>query len=158
MGNVNFYVEFPTCHWYFNPLLNATMLIARVVMRVYIFHDRHFSSSIISPFFCPHDPFDDITLAVVHPLFIPLCTRRMRRQIQVHTWHWPTPQSQIPQSLLTRFWSSWLRSHLLLQRVECPAWDVGIIRARVVPHAYGCAWGGRCGDDVGGSGKNFVPY
>ena len=65
------YVEFHTWHWYFDLILNTTMLTAQVAMRVYIFHDRQFRSSVMSPFFGPHDPFNGINLDVVRPHFHP---------------------------------------------------------------------------------------
>ena len=95
MGSVLIYIEFPTWHWHFDPMLNATVLTTRVVIRIYIFHDYQFHSSVMSSFFYLHDPYNDITLDAVRPPSILLCSQQMRRQIQTHAWHW----------LLHRVWS-----------------------------------------------------
>ena len=65
------FIEFPIMHWHFGPVLNASMMVARVVMRVYIFHSRQFCALIMSSFFCSHEPYDDVTLDDVHPAFHP---------------------------------------------------------------------------------------
>ena len=67
--SVLIFVEFPTWHWHFDLVLNATMVTAHATMQVYIFHDHHFGASVMSLFFNPHNPFDDIALFVVHPPF-----------------------------------------------------------------------------------------
>ena len=52
-------------------MLNASMMIARAVMEVYVFHSRQFHAPIMSSFFHPHEPHDDVTLDDVSPLFYP---------------------------------------------------------------------------------------
>ena len=56
-------------HWHFNPVLNASMLTAQAVLRVYMFHSLQFCAPVMSPFFCSHEPYDDITLDDVCPPF-----------------------------------------------------------------------------------------
>ena len=65
------YIEFLTWHWHFDSVLNAFVLTVQVAMRVYIFHGHQFRSSVMSPFFCPYDPYEDITLDAVRPPFHP---------------------------------------------------------------------------------------
>ena len=69
MGSVVIYIEFPTWHWHFDPVLNATVLTVRVATKIYIFYDRQFHSSVMSPFFRPYDPYDGISLDTVQPPF-----------------------------------------------------------------------------------------
>ena len=45
--------------------------MARAVIKVYMFHGRQFRLSVMSPFFCPHDLYEDITLDAVQPPFHP---------------------------------------------------------------------------------------
>ena len=61
------FIEFPVMHWHFDLVLTA-----QAVMRVYMFHSRQFRIPVMSPFFHPHEPYDDITLDDIHPPFHPL--------------------------------------------------------------------------------------
>ena len=36
------FIEPPDLHWHFDPVLNASVMVARVAMRVYMFHSREF--------------------------------------------------------------------------------------------------------------------
>ena len=61
------FIKFPVMHWHFNPVLNASVMVARAAMRVYMFHSRKFHAPVMSSFFFPLEPFDDVTLdAYVH--------------------------------------------------------------------------------------------
>ena len=53
-------------------MLNVFVLTARLAMKVYMFHDRQFCLSVTSPFFCPHDLYEDISMDAVQPPFYPL--------------------------------------------------------------------------------------
>ena len=68
-GTVVIFIEFPTWCWRFDPVLNASVMSASVVMRIYIFHDRPFQTLVMSPFFQPHQPFGDVTLDDIRPYF-----------------------------------------------------------------------------------------
>ena len=65
------FIEFSVMHWHFDPVLNASMMVARAAMRVYMFHSSQFHALVTSLFFCPHEPYDDITLDDVRPPFHP---------------------------------------------------------------------------------------
>ena len=65
------FVELSALHWHFDPVLNASMMIARAAMRVYMFHGHQFHAFVMSLFFCLHEPYDDITLDDVCPPFHP---------------------------------------------------------------------------------------
>ena len=70
-GNVVIFVEFSVLHWHFNLVLNSSVMIAQVAMRVYMFHGRQFRAPVMSSFFCSYELYDDITLDEVHPPFHP---------------------------------------------------------------------------------------
>ena len=53
-------------------MLNASMMTMSAKMRVYIFHSRPFRASIMSPFFCSHKLFSDVTLEDIRLCFDPL--------------------------------------------------------------------------------------
>ena len=59
-------------HWHFDLMLNASVMTARIKMKVYIFHSHQFHALVMSLFFHPHEPFDDVTLDDIHPCFHPL--------------------------------------------------------------------------------------
>ena len=52
-------------------MLNASVLVARAAMRVYLFHSRQFCAPVMNLFFCPHDLYEDITLDDIRPPFHP---------------------------------------------------------------------------------------
>ena len=68
-GTVAIFIEFPVMHWHFDPMLNASVMVARATMRVYMFHSNQFHAPVINPFFRPHEPFDDVTLDDIRPPF-----------------------------------------------------------------------------------------
>ena len=53
MGSVVIFVEFPTWHWHFDLILNAIVMMAHAAIWVYIFYDRQFGASMMSPSFRP---------------------------------------------------------------------------------------------------------
>ena len=50
-------------------MLNAFVLTAQAAMKVYMFHSCQFHAPVMSPFFSPHDLYEDITLDDMHPPF-----------------------------------------------------------------------------------------
>ena len=48
-------------------MLNASMMVAGATIRVYMFHNHQLP--VMSPFFCPHEPFDDMALDDICPPF-----------------------------------------------------------------------------------------
>ena len=68
-GSMAIYIEFSIWHWHFNPMLNASVMTMRAGIRVYIFHSHQFRAPVMSPFFGPHEPFDDVILDDIHPHF-----------------------------------------------------------------------------------------
>ena len=68
-GTVVIFIEFPTWRWGFDPVLNASVMSASAAMRVYIFHDHPFQTSVMSPFFRPHQLFGEVTLDDIRPYF-----------------------------------------------------------------------------------------
>ena len=71
-GTVVIFIELLVMHSHFDPVLNATLMVTREAMRVYMFHSREFRAQVISPFFRPHKPFDDINLDDIRSYFPPL--------------------------------------------------------------------------------------
>ena len=65
------FIELPDLHWHFDPVLNASVMVARAAMRVCMFYSRKFRASVMSSFFRPHQSFDNITLDDIHPYFSP---------------------------------------------------------------------------------------
>ena len=160
MGSVIIYIEFPTWYWHFDPQLNATVLTVRTTMMVYIFHDHQFRSSIMSPFFYPHNLFYDITLAMVHPPFHPLMYPLDAKKdsntylmltctIESH----PTEPSYPSMTWLTLESSSFAVSRVSSLRCGC-----GFIHTRAVPSGRGRTQGGGRGDAAGRSRSGFIPY
>ena len=70
MGMVVIFIELLDLHWHFDPVLNASMLVAGVAIRLCMFHYREFCAPVMSSFFHPHQPFDDITLDDIHLYFL----------------------------------------------------------------------------------------
>ena len=70
-GTVVIFIEFPAWRWWFNPMLNASVMFASATMRVYIFHDRLFQTPVMSLFFRPHQPFGEVTMDDIRPYFAP---------------------------------------------------------------------------------------
>ena len=81
------FIKFPVMHWNFNSVLNASMLTARAAMRVYMFHNCQFCAPVLSLFFRPHEPYDDINLDDVCPPFHPPMYPLMERMEQRNEEH-----------------------------------------------------------------------
>ena len=100
LGSVVIFVEFSVLYWYFDLVLNASMTTTRVAMRVYMFHDCQFHATVMSLFFHSHEPYDDITLDDVCPLFHPP-TYPNNEESDSDTWLTPTysVESDLSESL-----------------------------------------------------------
>ena len=70
-GTVVIFIELSVMHWHFDLVLNASVVVARAAMRVYMFHSCEFRAPVMSPFFRPHQSFDDITLDDIRSYFPP---------------------------------------------------------------------------------------
>ena len=70
-ATVVIFIKFPVWRWRFNPVLNASVMSASIAMIVYIFHDRPFQVPVTSPFFRPHQPYDEVTTDDIRPYFQP---------------------------------------------------------------------------------------
>ena len=71
-GTVVIFIEFLAMHWNFDSMLNAFVMVARATMRVYMFCSYQFHAPFMSPFFRPHEPFNDVSLDDIRPPFHPL--------------------------------------------------------------------------------------
>ena len=58
-------------HWHFNLVLNASVMVVRAAIRVYMFHSRELHAPVMGLLFRPYQPYDDITLDDIHPYFLP---------------------------------------------------------------------------------------
>ena len=123
LGIMVIFIEFPMMHWHFDLVLNASVLTAQVLMRVYMFHSYQFHAPVMSPFFHP----------MIHMMtspwmtYIHVSTRRstplMGSLTRTPSWHrlflWiPIPRSHPTRptlwsltlwSCLTPQWFAWLR-------------------------------------------------
>ena len=72
LDSVVIYIQFSVWRWNFDLILNASMMTARAAMKVYIFHSRQFRAPVMSPFFHPHEPFDDAPWMI----YVHVSTRR----------------------------------------------------------------------------------
>ena len=70
-GTVVIFIELSYLYWDFDPVLNASVMVVRIAMRVYMFHSRSFCAPVMSPFFRPHQSYDDITLYDIRPYIQP---------------------------------------------------------------------------------------
>ena len=64
------FIELPDLHWHLDQLLNASAMVARAAMRVYMFHSHEFRALVMSPFFRPHQLFNNITLDDIRLYFL----------------------------------------------------------------------------------------
>ena len=89
LGTVVIFIELLVMHWYFNPVLNASMMVARAAMKVYMFHSHEFRTPVMSSFFSPHQPFDNITLDDIC-LYFPPPGYPIDGESDFDTWLTPT--------------------------------------------------------------------
>ena len=68
-STVVIFIELPVMHWHFDPMLNASVMVMRAAMRVYMFHSHKFHAPVMSSFFSPQQLFDDITLDDIRTYF-----------------------------------------------------------------------------------------
>ena len=66
-----FFAEIPEWQWHYDPALDSLFLTATSRMWLYIFFQRAFIVSVLSPFFDPKAPFDGIPLYMAHLVVIP---------------------------------------------------------------------------------------
>ena len=71
LGIVVIFIEFSVWHWRFDPVLNALVMSVSAAMRAYIFHNCLFQVLVMSPFFCPHQSYGEVTLDDIRPYFQP---------------------------------------------------------------------------------------
>ena len=46
LGTVVIFIKLPIMYWHFDAMLNASVMVAQVAMRVYMFHSREFHAPI----------------------------------------------------------------------------------------------------------------
>ena len=162
LGSVVIFVEFPLLHWHFDPMLNASIMIARVAMRVYMFHGHQFHAPVLSLFFGPYEPYEDITLDDVHPLFHPLMYLT-DGESDSNTYLIPTysmksdpSEPSYPFVMCLTFDSS---SSTASQALP-PSHGRGFFHTQVVPvgMAWMCSRRGHGDDALGGFGNRYIPF
>ena len=125
-------------------------------MRVYIFYDCQFNSSIMSTFFLLHDPFDDIILVAIHPPTYPLDAKMDSNMCLTPTY--TIELDPIDPSYPSVIQFTLESTSSTVSRVFGLSHGSGFIRMRAVPHGHGHTLGGGCSDVVGGSGNDVIPY
>ena len=80
-GTLVIFIEFLIMHWHFDPVLSAFVLVARAVMRVYMFHSHQFRAPVMSPF-----------SPMIYTRILPWMTyvRLFNRESDSDTWLTPT--------------------------------------------------------------------
>ena len=168
------FIEFSVMHWHFDPVLNASLLTARAIMRVYMFHSHQFHAPVMSSFFCPHKPFEDITLDDVHPPFHPPryptggdsnSNTRLTLTISVES----NPlESYYPIYYVGSYCSEPSQPSVIQLSLDSsassaspippPVHNHGFIYTCAVPHEHRRARGGGYGDDASGGLRNrYLP-
>ena len=153
-------------------MLNVSMLTAQAAMRVYMFHCRQFCAPVMSPFFRPHESYNDIILDDVCPPFHPP-RYPTDGESDSNTWLTSTVSVEFDpseSSYPTYFVGSY-RSEPSQPSVICLSSDSassasptpplvcghGFIRTRAVPRGYERARGGGHGDDApSGFGNGYL--
>ena len=155
------------------------MMVARVAMRVYMFHNCEFCAAVMSSFFHPHQPFDDITLDDIRPYFPPPryptdgesdSDTRLMPTVSLNSdslepsypsYHVETDLSEPSHPLVIRLTSDSSSSSSSSAAPRCTPPLVrgcGFIRTRAVPRGRGRARGGGHGDAApGGFGNGYLP-
>ena len=174
-STVVIFIELPDLHWHFDSVLNASVMVIQATMRVYMFHGRESFALVMSPFFHPHQPFDNITLDDIRPYFPPLrypingesdsdtcLTPTISLDSDPLEPSYPSYHVEIDQSKpsypsvirLTSDSSSSAASH----HVPPPIRACEFIHTRALPHGHGCARGRRRGDvSLEGFRNSFLP-
>ena len=170
-GTMVIFIELPDLHWHFDPVLNASVMVARAAMRVYIIR-----APVMSPFFHPHYPFDDITLDDICPYFLLLryptdgesdsdtCLTPIvsldsdSSEPSYSSYHVESDLFEPSLSLVIRLTSDLSSSSVASRHVPPPVHGRGFIRTRAVPRGCGRARGGGHGDVApSGFGNGFLP-
>ena len=167
-STVVIFIELPMMHWHFDPMLNASVLTIQIAMRIYMFHSRQFHVPMMSPFFRPHKPYDDITLDNVHPPFHPpmyptygesnsdtRLTLTMSMEFDpsgssYSTYSMGSYRSEPSQPSIVFLSSDSSASSVGL--APPPVCSHGFIRTRAIPRT--CGHGGGCGDDAPSGFRN----
>ena len=71
MASMVVYLEAPNWQWHYDHAMSFMYLMGHAQGRLYIFFQHSFAVSIMSPFFGPEAPFDEIPLYMAHPTFAP---------------------------------------------------------------------------------------
>ena len=69
MALVVIFLEAINWQWHYDHALDSMYLMGQAQIRLYIFIQRSFAVSILSPFFDPKAPLDRIPLCIAHPVF-----------------------------------------------------------------------------------------
>ena len=169
------YVEFPVLHWHFELVLNVFVMTTRATMTVYMFHSHQFHSPVMSPFFCPHELYEDIHLDDVQPPFHPSMypidgeadsdihltqTYLVKSNLSNPTFPsmiWLTSDCSL--SAASRAPPTRCEQDFIRTRAAPPTrCEQDFIRTRAAPRGWGQASGGRHGDAPGGSENGFVSF
>ena len=160
-GSMIIFVEFPVLHWHFGLVLNESMMAARAIIKVYMFHGYQFYSLVMSPFFHPHEPYDDITVHNVWSLFHP-SMHPIDRESNSNTRLTPTYSVEFDLLEVTFpsvIWSTSNSSSSAASQAPHPRHGRGFIYTCMIPRGCGWARGGGHGDDTSRGFENgFVPF
>ena len=152
-------------------------MVARVAMRVYMFHSRKFHAPVMSSFFHPHQPLNDITLDDLR-LYIPPpryltdgesnFNTRLTPTISLDSnpsepsypsYHVESDPSEPSYPLVIHLTSNSSSSSAIPHHVPPLVRGRGFIRTRTIPHGRGHSRGRGCGDDAsGGFGNGYLPF
>ena len=174
-GTVVIFIELPDLHWHFDLVRNASVMVVRAAMRVYMFHSREFRAPVISPFFHPHQPFDNITLDDIRLYFPPPryptdgeldSDTRLTPTVSLDSnpsepsypsCHMETDPSEPSYPSVIHLTSDSSSSSAASRHVPPPICGRGFICTCVVPRGCGHARGGGCGDvTLEGFGNCFL--
>ena len=141
-----------------------------------MFHSREFRAPVMSLFFHPHQPFDDITLDDIRPYFpSPMyptdgesdSDTRLTPTVSLDSdpsepsypsYHIETDPSEPSHPSMIHLTSDSSSSSAASRHVPPPVRGRGFIRTRAVPSRHGRARGGGCGDVApDGFGNGFLP-
>ena len=158
-GMVVIFIELPDLHWHFVPVLNASMMVARATLKVYMVHNREFRAPVMSPFFRLHQPLNNITLDDICPYFLPPryptdgesdSDTRLTPTVSLDSnplepsyssYHVESDPSEPSYPLVIRLTSDSSSSSAVPCHTPPPIYGRGFICTRTVPHGYGGARG-----------------
>ena len=160
------FIEFLTWRWRFDPVLNASVMSVSAAMRVYIFHDHPFQTSMMSPSFQSHQPFGEVILDDIRPYFMPPRyptddeSDSDPSEPSYSSYRVETDPSEPSFPSVVRLSSdSASSSSAAPRRTPPPVRGRGFIRTRAVPRGRGQARGGGRGDAAPGGFRNgYLPF